>query len=144
MRPLFIALPLAFCLSTTAEADETAAVIAAQEAWEQTLNGDDPAAAAAHFLPEATLLPQGGGTVEGTEAIVAFWEGLISGPGQIDLQMVSVDLFGDVAIENGTFSLVIPAEDGGETRAEGKTLVVWQKDGDGRWRMLRDMWNDGI
>lgn len=126
-----------------AVADGHADIIAAQAAWEATLNGDDTSAIAAHFMPDARLLPQDGAIVQGTEAIVAFWSGFVSGPAQIDLQMIDVDMIGDTAIEIGSYVLTIPAEDGTETVLTGKTLVVWKNDG-GTWRMSQDMWNDGL
>lgn len=118
-------------------------IVAAQAAWEATLNGDDTTAIADHFMPDARLLPQDGAIVEGTAAIVDFWSGLVSGPAQIDLDMIAVDLLGDTAIETGTYALTLPNDDGSETVLTGKTLVVWKND-NGTWRMAQDMWNDGL
>lgn len=126
-----------------AAADGDVEIIAAQLAWEATLNGDDTTAIAAHFMPDARLLPQDGAIVEGTAAIVDFWSGLVSGPAQIDLEMIDVYLVGDTGIETGTYALTLTAADGGETVVTGKTLVVWKND-NGTWRMAQDMWNDGL
>ena len=141
-RP-FLAAGLLLVVPGLGAADVPSEIEAAQTAWEETLNGDDPAAVADHFMPDGRLLPQDGEIVEGTDAIVAFWSGLVSGPAQIDLAIIDVDVIGDTAIETGSYELTIPSEDGGATVLTGKTLVVWKNDG-GTWRMAQDMWNDGL
>lgn len=143
MRVHLIPAVIAALACGAASADDADAIVAAQEAWEATLNGDDPAAAADHFTADARLLPPDRPMAEGSEAIVAFWTALIEGPGQIDLNMIDVDVIGDTAIETGTYDLTLPVEDGGETVLTGKTLVVWKRGADGTWRMAQDMWNNG-
>lgn len=141
-----LAIALCLCggiLKSPVLAGENRAIIDAQAAWEETLNGGDANAIAAHFMPDARLLPQNGGFIEGKEAIVAYWKDLIDMPSQIDLRVLDVEIIGDIAIETGTYALTLTRSDGSQTVSKGKTLVVWKND-QGTWRRSQDMWNDGI
>ncbi|MEM1362745.1 MAG: SgcJ/EcaC family oxidoreductase [Pseudomonadota bacterium] len=140
------AVALCLCSSifaSAAQAGENRAIIDAQALWEATLNGTDADAIAAHFTPDARLLPQNSGVIEGQDAIVAYWSDLIERPSQIELRLVDVDFIGDTAIQTGTYVLTLTHPDGRETVSSGKTLVVWKND-DGTWRRAQDMWNEGI
>jgi uncharacterized protein (TIGR02246 family) len=51
-------------------------------------------------------------------------------------------LSADAAIERGRYSLMITAKEGGETQQEvGSFLTTWQKQPDGKWRIVYDIWN---
>ncbi|MCA8881329.1 MAG: SgcJ/EcaC family oxidoreductase [Rhodobacteraceae bacterium] len=117
----------------------------AQRSWETAFNGGDGAAAAAAvFTEDARLLPPGEPMVEGREAIGKYWQGAMdAGVHGLDLNLIAVEMQGDTMIETGTWSVLVPGENGGETRVGGKSLVIWKKQADGVWRMSQDMWNNG-
>jgi ketosteroid isomerase-like protein len=87
------------------------------------------------------LLPQGGPTCSGRDAIAAFFAGAI-GNGIVAARFTTEDVDGDErqATEIGRYELF--AEPGGERvlAAEGRYLIAWRKV-DGAWRMHRDMFN---
>jgi uncharacterized protein (TIGR02246 family) len=46
------------------------------------------------------------------------------------------------AIERGRYSLVLSAKEGAESQQEvGSYLTTWQKQSDGKWRIVYDIWN---
>ncbi|MBZ5599764.1 MAG: hypothetical protein LAN83_15745 [Acidobacteriia bacterium] len=46
----------------------------------------------------------------------------------------------DIAIETADFSGVSNV-DGKEVVFRGKNLIVWKRQSDGSWKILRDIWN---
>jgi ketosteroid isomerase-like protein len=50
-------------------------------------------------------------------------------------------LSGNLAYEEGTYSIKIPGSDGKTSEEIGKYIVVWKKGADGHWRLHRDIWN---
>ena len=52
-----------------------------------------------------------------------------------------LDLFGDVAIDVGTWRQTARRGDGPETTASGRYLIQWVRGVDGRWFIHRDMWH---
>jgi ketosteroid isomerase-like protein len=51
---------------------------------------------------------------------------------------------GDWAHQRGAFTVVATPRDGGETRElSGNFLRIYERQPDGQWRMIRDMFNSG-
>jgi uncharacterized protein (TIGR02246 family) len=114
---------------------------AAQDQLADAVSAGDPARAAALYTTDAHLLPHGGPTCVGREAIAAFFAGAI-GNGIVGARFTTEDVDGDErqATEIGRYELF--AAPGGERvlAAEGRYLIAWRKV-DGAWRMHRDMFN---
>jgi uncharacterized protein (TIGR02246 family) len=114
---------------------------AAQDQLADAVSAGDPARAAALYTEDAHLLPQGGPTCTGRDAIAAFFAGAF-GNGIVAARFSTEDVDGDErqATEIGRYELF--AAPGGEQvlAAEGRYLIAWRKV-DGAWRMHRDMFN---
>jgi len=96
----------------------------------------DPAAMAARYAPDATLLAPGADIVTGTEQIEAFWRGAIDqfGLRGVKLTTLSVTTRDDMAIELGRYHLDLdPGITGGPTGDDGKYVVVHRRESDGTW-----------
>jgi uncharacterized protein (TIGR02246 family) len=117
---------------------------AGNAAFAAAFNNGDATAVAARYTEDGALLPPDGKRVDGRAAIEAFWKGAIDGGlKNLTLKTVEVDERGDLAYEVGDLSLDAPGEGGAMTTVRGKYVVVWKKDGDGMWRLHRDIWNTG-
>ncbi len=115
---------------------------ATTNAFLESLRGGDAAGVAAHYTDDAALLPPEAARIDGREGIQGFWQALIdAGVGDVTLNTQEVDDFDEVANEVGTISATAPSEDGGRVQLAGKYVVIWKRNGDGTWRLHRDIWN---
>ena len=55
------------------------------------------------------------------------------------LTPVAVEESGDLAYEEGTYSIKVPGSDGQSMQDVGKYVVVWKKGPEGTWQLHRDM-----
>lgn len=106
----------------------------------ETFNAGDPGRAAQEvYTRRARVLPPDSDVVEGTEAIVRFWEGTAQqlGVQRVNLTTVSLEPLGEsAACEIGHADLTLNS--GQEARF--KYVVIWKHD-DGRWGWDVDIWN---
>jgi uncharacterized protein (TIGR02246 family) len=114
---------------------------AAQNRLADAVSACDPKQAAALYTDDAHLMPHGGPTCVGSDAIAAFFAGAFAN-GIVAARFTTEDVDGDDmrADEIGRYELF--AAPGGERvkAAEGRYLIAWRKV-DGQWRMHRDMFN---
>ncbi|MDH3688095.1 MAG: SgcJ/EcaC family oxidoreductase [Gammaproteobacteria bacterium] len=124
--------------SAQAASDVRATIVASIEQWTTAFNEADAAGVAAMYTQEGQLLPPGGPTVTGREAIQAFWQGVMdSGIAKAELEATEIEGSGALVYEVGVYRLF---GTDGQLAGEGKYIVVW-KQSDGQWRLHRDIWN---
>ena len=100
----------------------------------------DMSALAALYTEDGQVLPPGGPTARGHQAIRQFWQGARdSGIEAAELQTLEVVGGGDLACEIGRGTVTVHG-DGGTSRAGVRYVVVWRRGGDG-WKMAVDTWN---
>jgi len=99
----------------------------------------DYASMAALYTDNAKVLPPDGPIVTGKKAIEEFWRTTANALGLTDVTLKTVDLevSGNTAYEVGEADLKLSSG-----QAKVKYLVVWLRDGDGQWRLHRDIWNN--
>jgi len=123
-------------------AAEEQAIRAQVAAFNTAIAAYDSTALAALYAQDAALLPPNQGRLEGREAIGQF----VAGMQQLQVKMVVtpavvvVAASGDIAMEEGDWTLTMPMQDGSTFSDNGKYLVAWKKI-DGTWLMERDIWN---
>jgi len=104
----------------------------------------DAAGIAAFYTADARLMPPDMPTLQGAEAITAFWQGAMEmGIKAATLETIEVETSGgDLATEIGRFTLGMEVPGGGDERVEqtGKYIVLWKNDG-GTWKLHADIWN---
>ena len=125
--------------------EDQAALRAIAEAWtDDYINGDVDGLMAV-MDEDAMILSQKQATVSGADEIRAYFEARAGKPGVTftdHLQEIRIN--GDWAYVRGDFVLeVAPWEEGkpGFTR-NGRYFVLYEKDENGEWKMLRDIDND--
>lgn len=115
-----------------------ARIAQANKRFGEAFGRQDAAAMGALYTEDGQLLPAGSGVVEGTEAIVRFWQGAFdAGLTGAELETVEVYIGEDVetATEVGRYRLAA----GDEEADAGKYVVIWQQTPEG-WRLHRDIW----
>jgi uncharacterized protein (TIGR02246 family) len=136
------ALPLLLAAAPGHAQNAEAAIDEAAMAWESAFNAGDGKGVAELYTEDAALFPPGAERVDGKAAIAEFWQGAIdAGLADADLETVEVVEAGDLAYEVGNVTLSAPTSDGERAPVSGKYIVVWQQEGDGAWRLHRDIWN---
>jgi len=139
MAALFIA---AFLISscTQAPVDVTTEIEEANKTFIDTRNSGDPEAMSMLYTLDAKLLPANGASIEGREAIKAYWtEGMAQASSELVLETVSAEGYGELAIEEGRYKVKV----GSQEVDKGKYIVTWKKE-DGQWKLHQDIWNSSL
>src|SRR5262245_2208366 len=96
----------------------------------------------AFYAKDAVLMPPNHPTVEGTSAIQGFLQGLMdAGLTSIKLETTAVGSAGNQAYGRGRYALSISPPGGVPVHEEGKYIVVYQRQPNGAWRAVADIFN---
>lgn len=106
-------------------------------------NRGDAKAVAAFYAEDAVVMPPDSDFVKGRPAIEAAWKGAQeAGMKNMKLEVVDVESDGTYIIETGKATADMqPAGQATATPETYKYLVVWKKQKDGSWKIIRDTWN---
>lgn len=130
--------------SPLSAADE-AAVRALDTKFMTAANAGDAAAVAALYAPDATLLPPDMRLARGPDAIKQTFAGMMAqASAQLELTSTKVDGRQDLAYALGTYRLVLTPKTAGAKplpTENGKFIVVSERQKDGSWRIVADIWN---
>jgi len=141
---------LALSLGCQAPVDSTAEAIALLErdrAWAQAAEAGTNADSVLQFWSDdARVLMPGQPEIVGKEALRQMVTASFATPGFHlswipDSAVVSVR--GDLGYSYGTNSVRVPDSTGGVVTQVGRYVAVWQKDPDGQWRCVIDIYNAG-
>ena len=112
---------------------------------EQAFNRGDAAAVAAMYDTAGVVLAPNAPPMRGRQNIEALWAGARQqGFKTLNLQVNSVELIGDHAIELGSYTLVVQPPGQAEATDRGKYIVVWKRQADGTWKLYRDAFNTSM
>jgi uncharacterized protein (TIGR02246 family) len=133
----------------TAAITDVATVRQAVEASKQQLiaafKAGDAAAAAAVYAPAALIMAPNEPAMQGTEAITQGLRGMFEQVSMPAMALTIADLTvsGDHAFEHGSYEWTVQPKAAGAPAMpdKGKYLSVWQRQADGSWKLLRDIWN---
>ncbi|MFK0688832.1 YybH family protein [Mesorhizobium sp. IMUNJ 23033] len=102
----------------------------------------DAKGVAQHYTEDAVAFPPNEDRVAGRESVQKMWQGWIdAGLTDLTLKAAQVEESGNLAYEEGIYSIKIPGSDGKTSEEIGKYIIVWKKGADGEWRLHRDIWN---
>ena len=117
--------------------------------WDEyldTINGRSLDHLMTFFSPDAVLMPPNQPTVHGVAGARA-WFGTLFEAFEVRLEMPTLELqvLGDWALRRGTYEVTLTAKVGGETSTDrGKFMQVWERQGDGVWRIMRGLLNSDL
>jgi ketosteroid isomerase-like protein len=60
----------------------------------------------------------------------------------IDETIDDLMVCGDLAVVAGRYDIRMRRASGGESKVTGKNLVVWRRQSDGSWKIMRNLGND--
>ena len=103
----------------------------------------DASALASHFTEDAILLPQNADMQRGRAAIENWFSTWLPMTTIYEFEVTTdnVIVVENTAYEVGTYRMKLAAQGAEPTSNQGKHLMVWKREGDGQWRILRDMFN---
>jgi ketosteroid isomerase-like protein len=101
----------------------------ARTGWMEEIEADDLDPLMATYTPDATVIPPGGGSLYGQDAIRAYWEEALPGLGAIRTGLGDMDASGQMAMVAGTYSLERRQENGVMVRESGGLLTVFVQSG---------------
>lgn len=134
---------LALCAATLAVASVAAAgspLAGKSQDFEDALRKHDIQALAELYTEDGVILPPNSPRIQGRAGIAAYFKGMIDAGFSLELTPMDEWIEGRMAVRSGTFSVV---KDGKEVD-RGKWMEVWNRRADGKWLMLRDMWNSDM
>ena len=113
--------------------------------WLQLVKAKDAAGIAALYAEDGAVMPPNAPIGKGRAAIQQTWASMMQTPG-FDLtfvpEQIIVSSSGDMALDRGTYRLVI-APNGTAQTDTGKYVVVWRKIG-GEWKAAADIFNSDL
>jgi uncharacterized protein (TIGR02246 family) len=110
-----------------------------QRLWAQAFSAHDLEAVMALYEPEATLIPQPGQIVTGTEAIREALSGLLALKPKFELEFKKAFQAGDIALLFSDWTLSGTDPEGGNAiELEGRTSDVARRQADGSWLVVID------
>jgi uncharacterized protein (TIGR02246 family) len=116
-------------------ADDEAAIRAASQKYAQTALANDAEGWAEISTTDAIFMPESSKSIEGRDAILAWVK---ASPPTTGMELTIHEVLGrsDLAIVRGSYKYSDKV-----TTGAGNYIEIWQRQTDGAWRIIRDIWN---
>src|SRR2546428_3650807 len=138
---LTLAVTFAACGSASSDLSDAdkAAIRSASQKYVETANAQNVDGWLQLVSDNAVFMPLNHAPVEGRKAIGDWLNATIKSLGATKLSVTPADIDGrgDVAFVRGAYSTTL----NGAVTGTGNYMEVWQKEPDGAWRIIRDVWN---
>jgi ketosteroid isomerase-like protein len=114
--------------------------------WTDAMKSKQVDALVSMYTDDATILPDEKAAVSGKDAIRKFYGEWLAEQSQIkdqkfeDINSIQED---DLLIDSTKYSEIL-VRDGKEISYTGKRLIVWKRQFQGPWKILRDIWNKSV
>ena len=92
----------------------------------------------AMYAEDGVVMPPNHARVQGRSDIAAFLKGMADSGVSLKLTATDTWIEGSMGVRSGTY--IVLDKDQKELE-HGKWLELWKKGADGKWLMVRDMWN---
>jgi ketosteroid isomerase-like protein len=97
------------------------------------------------YGPDAVVLRPNFPTVRGSSAIREFFfAALDGGLGEVEMEPLRVEVFGEVAYEAGRCKMLVPIAMGKRREERGKYLIISSRQTGGEWKALADCWSSDL
>jgi len=112
--------------------------------WMLACNGKQLDDLVTLYAVDAIVLRPNVPPVRGTAAIHEFFVGVLdAGLGEVDMESLRVEVFGDVAYEAGRCKMLVPFTMGKRREERGKYLLIVARQA-GDWKILADCWSSDL
>jgi uncharacterized protein (TIGR02246 family) len=112
----------------------------------EALNKGDVDSWMSLFASDAVVLPANSPAWRGTDGIRAGAQGMLSAitiSGAV-FRIEDVKVSGDIAVETGAYEMTSTPKKGKAMNDKGKYITVWQRQADGSWKVIRDIFNSDL
>lgn len=116
--------------------------VATAAAWDAALMGHDVEGVLALFAADPAMMPPGAPTAAGVDAVTEVLQGMYGmGAIQVRNDVDGVRASGNLAVGWGPYTLTLTPPDGEATTQTGKWMAIAEKQADGTWKAVRNIWN---
>ncbi|HEU5247960.1 MAG TPA: DUF4440 domain-containing protein [Candidatus Udaeobacter sp.] len=115
--------------------------------WSTAAAAKDLEQTLAYYSDDAIVLPPNATSGTTKEAIRNIWKDILASPGLVITwtpARVQLGKSGEMAWVSGAYELKMNDTTGKSTNDRGKYLEVWEKQSDGNWKCVADMWNSDL
>ena len=132
------------CSKDTSVADAQA-IKDKEVAWSKDAASKDPAKFASYYADDATLMMPNEPILHGASNAKAAVGPMMQDQNfAFSFQGDKVEVSGDLAYTQGTYSMTMTDQEGIPATDKGKYLAVWKKQADGSWKVIEDMFNSDL
>ena len=97
------------------------------------------------YSPDALVLRSNYPPIRGASAVREFFFGALdAGLGEVEIDLLRVDVIGEMAYEAGRCKALIPGSTGKRREERGKYLWVLQRQTNGEWKVIADCWSSDL
>jgi uncharacterized protein (TIGR02246 family) len=124
-------------------ADTRKAIADSYARWAEAVKTKNVDAIVSMYTDDATILPEEGEAASGKAGVRTFYTDWLSDGGRLveqKFENINSVQEGDLLIDSTKYSGAL-IKDGKEVTFHGKRLVVWKREFQGPWKILRDTWN---
>ena len=114
--------------------------------WARTAAANDLEGSVSYYSDDASILPPNAPIASGKQAIRAVWASVL-GPGvslSWQVSKLEVSRSGDLAYVMGVYQYARKDPQGKPVTDNGKTVEVWKKQADGKWKTVVDIFNSDL
>jgi uncharacterized protein (TIGR02246 family) len=133
--------------ATTADAGEARQAIEASNAkFVDAVKRSDTTTIVDNYTDDAIVMAPGSESWRGREAVRKGFGGMMTAMPAKEFSLKTDDVIvgGDLAVETGTFEMTMQPKGGKEIKDKGKFVVVWKRQADGSWKIVRDIFNSDV
>jgi ketosteroid isomerase-like protein len=123
------------------QAEAQATFDALVEAWDAVQNADDVDALMALYAADPAAMPPEMPEVAGSAAVRELWAPFLEGSQDNDNVLKGFRVSGDLAVIWGTYTTAQAPEGGEPVTVAGKWMGILERQPDGSWKALRNIWN---
>jgi len=115
--------------------------------WSKDAGAKDLDKTVSFYSNDATVMPPNASAATTREAIRSTWKEMLTTPGAAiswKATKVEVAKSGDLAYVSGTYEETMTDASGKSVKDHGKYVEVWEKQADGTWKVVADIWNSDL
>ena len=117
---------------------------AADQQWLKAFAAGDLDAALGFCAPDCAVLVANAPSAAGLEAIRILFAGWLKPDLKINWTPTKVEASGDLGYSSGTYEMSFQDPSGRTINDHGKYVIVWKRQRDGSWKVVRDISNSDL